>query len=100
MARLAVAAARVLLGQGARVLLADAAEPPAVGELVAAGAGWLGRVESVPDGVNLVVTSPGWRPDSPLLVDAARRGVEVIGEPELIGAWLTTDIVSPLFADR
>jgi len=80
-----VAAARVLLGQGARVLLADAAEPPAVGELVAAGAGWLGRLESVPDGVDLVVTSPGWRPDSPLLVDAARRGVEVIGEPEL--AW-------------
>ena len=80
-----VAAARVLLRQGARVLLADAAEPPAVGELVAAGAGWLGRLESVPDGVDLVVTSPGWRPDSPLLVDAARRGVEVIGEPEL--AW-------------
>jgi UDP-N-acetylmuramoylalanine--D-glutamate ligase len=80
-----VAAARVLLGQGARVLLADAAEPPAVGELVSAGAGWLGRLESVPDGVDLVVTSPGWRPDSPLLVDAARRGVEVIGEPEL--AW-------------
>jgi len=80
-----VAAARVLLAEGASVLLTDAAEPPVVGELVAAGGSWLGRVESVPDGIDLVVTSPGWRPDHPLLTDAARRGVEVIGEPEL--AW-------------
>jgi UDP-N-acetylmuramoylalanine--D-glutamate ligase len=80
-----VAAARVLLGRGARVLLTDAAEPPAVPELTTAGGTWLGRVDTVPDGVELVVTSPGWRPDHPLLADAARRGVEVIGEPEL--AW-------------
>ena len=32
-----------------------------------------------------MVTSPGWRPDSPLLVSAAEAGVEVVGEPEL--AW-------------
>ncbi|WP_257161346.1 UDP-N-acetylmuramoyl-L-alanine--D-glutamate ligase [Corynebacterium cystitidis] len=31
----------------------------------------------------LVVTSPGWRPDSPLLVAAAEAGVEVIGDVEL-----------------
>jgi UDP-N-acetylmuramoylalanine--D-glutamate ligase len=80
-----VAAARVLGGRGARVLLTDAAEPSAVAELVAAGATWLGRLESLPEGVQLVVTSPGWRPDHPLLADAARRGVEVVGEPEL--AW-------------
>ena len=79
------AAARVLLDHGARVLLTDAAEPPAVAELVAAGAAWLGAVQTLPDAVDLVVTSPGWRPDSPLLLDAARRGVEVVGEPEL--AW-------------
>jgi UDP-N-acetylmuramoylalanine--D-glutamate ligase len=79
------AAARVLLARGARVLLADAAEPPVVADLVAAGATWLGALEVVPDGTDLVVTSPGWRPDAPLLADAARRGVEVIGEPEL--AW-------------
>jgi UDP-N-acetylmuramoylalanine--D-glutamate ligase len=35
--------------------------------------------------VQLVVTSPGWRPDHPLLVAAASGGVEVIGEVEL--AW-------------
>jgi UDP-N-acetylmuramoylalanine--D-glutamate ligase len=80
-----VAAARVLLARGARVLLVDAAERPAAGDLVAAGAGWLGGVAELPDGVDLVVTSPGWRPDAPLLADAAARGVEVVGEPEL--AW-------------
>ncbi|HYH26760.1 MAG TPA: Mur ligase family protein, partial [Blastococcus sp.] len=80
-----IAAARALLTVGARVLLADAAEVPAAAELTAAGAGWLGAADTVPDGVDLVVTSPGWRPDSPLLVDAAARGVEVVGEPEL--AW-------------
>lgn len=34
---------------------------------------------------DVVVTSPGWRPDSPLLVDAALAGLEVIGDVEL--AW-------------
>ena len=80
-----VAAARVLLARGVPVLLADAARPPAVEELVAAGATWLGAATTVPEGVGLVVTSPGWRPDAPLLADAAARGVPVIGEPQL--AW-------------
>ena len=35
--------------------------------------------------VELVVTSPGWRPDAPLLADAAAAGVPVWGEVEL--AW-------------
>ena len=30
-----------------------------------------------------VVTSPGWRPDTPLLVAAAEAGLEVIGDVEL-----------------
>ncbi|HEV8557525.1 MAG TPA: UDP-N-acetylmuramoyl-L-alanine--D-glutamate ligase [Actinophytocola sp.] len=38
-----------------------------------------------PAGTELVVTSPGWRPDSPLLVAAQQAGVEVIGDVEL--AW-------------
>lgn len=33
--------------------------------------------------VSLVVTSPGWRPDSPILLYAASAGVEVIGDVEL-----------------
>lgn len=32
---------------------------------------------------DLVVTSPGWRPDSPLLVAFQDAGVEVIGDVEL-----------------
>ncbi|APT92228.1 UDP-N-acetylmuramoyl-L-alanyl-D-glutamate synthetase [Corynebacterium phocae] len=32
---------------------------------------------------DLVVTSPGWRPDSPLLLAARAAGVEVIGDVEL-----------------
>lgn len=38
-----------------------------------------------PEGTELVVTSPGVRPDNPLLVAASSRGIEVIGEVEL--AW-------------
>ncbi|MPY79123.1 MAG: UDP-N-acetylmuramoyl-L-alanine--D-glutamate ligase [Actinophytocola sp.] len=38
-----------------------------------------------PEGISLVVTSPGWRPDSPLLAAAADKGIEVIGDVEL--AW-------------
>jgi UDP-N-acetylmuramoylalanine--D-glutamate ligase len=79
------AAARVLLARGDDVALTDAAEPAVLGELVAAGARWLGPLTAPPEGLDLVVTSPGWRPDHPLLLAAANRGLEVIGEPEL--AW-------------
>ncbi|MCU1617378.1 MAG: murD [Frankiales bacterium] len=83
------AAARVLLRRGARVLLTDDAERPVAAELAAGGAAWVGSARALPEGVDLVVTSPGWRPDNPLLADAAARGVEVIGEPEL--AWRLRD---------
>ncbi|QXG75770.1 UDP-N-acetylmuramoyl-L-alanine--D-glutamate ligase [Modestobacter sp. L9-4] len=79
------AAARVLLARGDDVALTDAREPAVLAELVAAGGRWLGPLTTPPEDVDLVVTSPGWRPDSPLLVAAAERGIEVIGEPEL--AW-------------
>jgi len=79
------AAARVLLARGDDVALTDAAEPAVLAELVDAGARWLGPLTSPPEDVDLVVTSPGWRPDHPLLAAAAGRGLEVIGEPEL--AW-------------
>ena len=79
------AAARVLLARGDDVLLTDAAEPAVLAELVAAGARWLGPVPAPPEHTDLVVTSPGWRPDHPLLTAAAGRGLEVVGEPEL--AW-------------
>jgi UDP-N-acetylmuramoylalanine--D-glutamate ligase len=39
----------------------------------------------LPAGIDLVVTSPGWRPEQPVLVAAAAAGVPVWGEVEL--AW-------------
>nr|WP_243774091.1 UDP-N-acetylmuramoyl-L-alanine--D-glutamate ligase [Actinomadura barringtoniae] len=84
------AAARVLAERGARVTLvegrdgddqrAQAAELESQGVTVRLGDG-----ESLPEGTELVVTSPGWRPDAPLLVAAADAGIEVFGEVEL--AW-------------
>lgn len=44
-----------------------------------------GSTATLPDGVDLVVTSPGWRPVAPLLAQAKERGIPVWGEVEL--AW-------------
>ena len=44
-----------------------------------------GATLSLPDDVDLVITSPGFRPDAPLLAQAAARGIAVWGEVEL--AW-------------
>jgi UDP-N-acetylmuramoylalanine--D-glutamate ligase len=44
-----------------------------------------GATAVLPDEVDVVVTSPGWRPSSPLLVQARERGVPLWGEVEL--AW-------------
>ena len=46
--------------------------------------------------VGLVVTSPGWRPDSPLLVAAVESGVPVWGDVEL--AWRA--VAAELFGPR
>jgi UDP-N-acetylmuramoylalanine--D-glutamate ligase len=48
-----------------------------------------GSTATLPDDVDLVVTSPGWRPDSPLLAQARARGIPVWGEVEL--AWRLRD---------
>jgi UDP-N-acetylmuramoylalanine--D-glutamate ligase len=78
-------ATRALLAAGAPVWLCAATEGPAVADLVAAGARWLGALHAVPPGVSLVIASPGLRPTDPLLLDAAARGIPVWGEVEL--AW-------------
>ncbi len=51
----------------------------------AAGCGSTAGLTRGPGRRDLVVTSPGWRPDHPLLAAAPAAGVEVVGEPEL--AW-------------
>jgi UDP-N-acetylmuramoylalanine--D-glutamate ligase len=82
-------AARALLARGARVLLADRHRTTAVDPLLAAGATFVGDPDAVPPGVELVVTSPGLRPDHPLLRDAVAVRVPVWGEIEL--AWQLRD---------
>ncbi len=48
-----------------------------------------GSTAHLPEDVDLVVTSPGWRPDAPLLAQAQARDVPIWGEVEL--AWRLRD---------
>lgn len=48
-----------------------------------------GSTATLPDDVDLLVTSPGWRPTAPLLAQARERGVPIWGEVEL--AWRLRD---------
>ncbi|MDH2394085.1 UDP-N-acetylmuramoyl-L-alanine--D-glutamate ligase [Streptomyces sp. HNM0663] len=85
-----IPAARVLHGLGAVVTVvndgdderarAQAAELEAEGIAVRLGDG-----ATLPEGTELVVTAPGWKPDKPLFAAAAEAGVEVWGDVEL--AW-------------
>ncbi|GAA1911948.1 UDP-N-acetylmuramoyl-L-alanine--D-glutamate ligase [Nocardioides lentus] len=48
-----------------------------------------GSTAALPDDADVLVVSPGWRPDAPLLAQAAARGVPVWSEVEL--AWRLRD---------
>ncbi|SDL56095.1 UDP-N-acetylmuramoyl-L-alanine--D-glutamate ligase [Tessaracoccus oleiagri] len=54
-----------------------------------------GSTARLPEGTDLVVTSPGWRPDAPLLHAAAEAGVPVWGEVELAWRMQQPDRVVP-----
>lgn len=72
----------VLLALGAQVLVcADSGE--AVG--LPAGIRFLGALKLLPEGIEVVVTSPGLPPSHPLLMASAAAGVLVLGELEF--AW-------------
>ncbi|MGN6522454.1 MAG: UDP-N-acetylmuramoyl-L-alanine--D-glutamate ligase [Actinomycetes bacterium] len=83
---------RALLQRGAEVLAVDAGSGDAhqaaaerlrqLGASVAVGPL---AVAELPEGLDLLVTSPGWRPDTPLLMAAQALDVPVWGEVEL--AW-------------
>ncbi|MFF4395800.1 UDP-N-acetylmuramoyl-L-alanine--D-glutamate ligase [Streptomyces sp. NPDC001480] len=85
-----VPAAKVLHGLGARVTVvndgdddrarAQAAELEALGVTVRLGDG-----DTLPEGTELIVTAPGWKPDKPLFGAAGQAGVPVWGDVEL--AW-------------
>ncbi|WP_435105784.1 UDP-N-acetylmuramoyl-L-alanine--D-glutamate ligase [Nocardiopsis synnemataformans] len=81
--------ARALLARGARVTVVDGRDDdtvrPVADRLRSEGAEVVLGATPLPGDCDLVVTSPGWRPDSPLLVRAAEAGIEVIGDVEL--AW-------------
>jgi UDP-N-acetylmuramoylalanine--D-glutamate ligase len=84
-------AARALAARGAQVIVVDSRGDPERRQL-AAGLAELGvtvrlgeSAAALPAGTELVVTSPGWRPDAPLLVAAAAGRIPVIGDVEL--AW-------------
>ncbi|HYO86679.1 MAG TPA: UDP-N-acetylmuramoyl-L-alanine--D-glutamate ligase [Dermatophilaceae bacterium] len=88
------AAADALAERGARVIAVDGATTPRLRERAAVlavlgidvrlGPGHLAATESLA-GIDVVVTSPGWRPDQPLLAAAGAAGLPVWGEVEL--AW-------------
>src|SRR5450755_973190 len=96
-------AARALAALGAAVTAVDsradeprrelAAELADAGITVLLGDGPAGPAAVLPAGTDLVVTSPGWRPDAPLLAAAGAAGVPVIGDVEL--AWR----LRPVLAD-
>ncbi|MFE0191796.1 UDP-N-acetylmuramoyl-L-alanine--D-glutamate ligase [Streptomyces sp. NPDC059008] len=85
-----VPAARALAGLGARVTVvnssdgdrerAQAAELQELGVTVRLGDG-----DTLPEGTELIVTTPGWKPTSPLFLAAEKAGIEVWGDVEL--AW-------------
>ncbi|MEU6867889.1 UDP-N-acetylmuramoyl-L-alanine--D-glutamate ligase [Streptomyces sp. NPDC046876] len=85
-----ISAARALAGLGASVTVVDGgdgeghrAKAAELGELGISVR--LGDAETLPEGTDLVVTSPGWKPGSPLFEAAAKAGVDVVGDVEI--AW-------------
>ena len=90
------AAADNLTHQGAHVIALDESDAGERGEkatiLQILGAEVRlgpGSTQTLPDDVDVVVTSPGWKPTAPLLAQAVARGVPVWGEVEL--AWRLRD---------
>ena len=90
------AAADNLNHLGAHVLAldeSDAGDRPAKAELLEVLGAEVrlgpGSTATLPDDVDLVVTSPGWKPTAPLLAQARERGIPIWGEVEL--AWRLRD---------
>ncbi len=54
-----------------------------------------GSSANLPDDIDLVITSPGWRPDYPLLAAAAAAGVPIWGDVELAWRLMHPDRIVP-----
>jgi len=100
LARTGVAVARHLRAAGARVRVTDRRPAAELGEALAALGGddveyVLGADDpACLDGVELVVPSPGVPPASPVLAEAVRRGLPVLGEIELAARELTVPLLA------
>ncbi|MFD2470654.1 UDP-N-acetylmuramoyl-L-alanine--D-glutamate ligase [Amycolatopsis silviterrae] len=82
------AVARALSAAGARVTVTDDVADQLSTLTDVPGITLAVGLTEPPEDTDLVVTSTGWRLDSPLFVAAAKRGIETIGEIEL--AWRMT----------
>ncbi|MER6009179.1 UDP-N-acetylmuramoyl-L-alanine--D-glutamate ligase [Streptomyces bluensis] len=87
-----ISAARALAGFGASVVVVDGGDSEVLREKAAALESSLegvrvrlGDGDTLPEGTDLVVTSPGWKPTSPLFAAASEAGVDVVGDVEI--AW-------------
>ena len=103
--RSGVAAADAMLSRGAAVVVVESATSGSLAEagtmLEVLGATVLMGPDApavIPDGTDLVITSPGARPSSPLLADAVRRGIPVWGDIELAWRLQQPDHVVPWLA--
>ena len=100
LARSGVAAARLLDAVGARVTVADRKEPSELGDVLsqlnqerirtALGSGY----DSVLEGADVIVVSPGVPSGLEALDRARKRGTKVIGELELASRFLNAPILA------
>jgi UDP-N-acetylmuramoylalanine--D-glutamate ligase len=103
--RSGVAAADAMLSRGASVVVVESATSTSLGEagtmLEVLGATVLMGPDApavLPDGTDLVITSPGARPSSRLLADAVGRGIPIWGDIELAWRLQRPDRVVPWLA--
>ncbi|MGB8202110.1 MAG: Mur ligase family protein, partial [Pseudonocardiaceae bacterium] len=80
-------AARVLAELGAEVTITDSSPSQLAATTMPSGVRLVAGLAAPPPGTDLVVTSPGLRPDAALLVAAQRTGVPVIGDVTL-ARWI------------
>jgi UDP-N-acetylmuramoylalanine--D-glutamate ligase len=91
LARSGVAAARALLARGEEVLAVDAGSPP-VPEGIQAVTGTDGLAEL--QGARAVVKSPGVPDRAPVVAEARRRGLPVMGELELAWRLVPAEVIA------
>jgi UDP-N-acetylmuramoylalanine--D-glutamate ligase len=91
LARSGVAAARALLQRGEQVLAVDAGEPQ-VPEGIPAVTGTDGLAQL--DDAGAVVKSPGVPAQAPVIAEARRRGMPVLGELELAWRLVPNEVIA------